>query len=124
MDSPKSAAPAGKKTARTAAGGADGPAWLTTVLRPAGSLDRAAAGRLGPALHALAAASDLVLLDLSAAEVRNPRALAAALRAPAAAFAETGRCLLVTGADAALTAELERAEILALTVAGDALAAA
>ncbi len=65
-----------------------------------------------------------VLLDLGAAEVRHPRALAAALRAPAAAFARAGRCLLVTGADATLTAALERAEILALTIAGDALAAA
>ena len=64
------------------------------------SLDRAAAARLAAALDALAASSDLVLLDLGAAEVRHPRALAAALRGPAAAFAQAGRCLLVTGADA------------------------
>ncbi len=42
-------------------------AWLTTVLRPAGSLDPVAVRRLAAALGGLAGASDMVLLDLTAA---------------------------------------------------------
>jgi hypothetical protein len=112
MDSSKAT---GLNSAVHAAAGEQG--WLTTVLRPAGRVDRATAHKLGAALAALADASDMVMVDLSAADVRNPRALAAALREPAAAFARTERCLLVTGASAELTAELERAAVAAVTLA-------
>jgi hypothetical protein len=37
--------------------------WLTTVLRPAGTLDRPALDRLSQALARLAASSDMVIVD-------------------------------------------------------------
>jgi hypothetical protein len=95
-------------------------AWLTTILRPAGSLDRAAARRLGAALGHLAAASDMIIVDLAAA-VRDPRALARALREPAVEIQRAGRCLLVVGAAPWLTAELDRAEVPVVTLAADAV---
>jgi hypothetical protein len=98
-------------------------AWLTAVLRPAGSLDQAAVRRLGAALGPLVAASDMVLLDLTAADIRNPRALARALSGPAAGFERAGRCLLVVGASPALTAELDRAAVAVATLAANALPA-
>jgi hypothetical protein len=94
-------------------------AWLTATLRPAGALDQAALGRLGAALDALAAASNMVIVDLAAADVRHPRALARALRGPAAAFERAGRCLLVMGATPALAAELDRAAVAVVTLAAD-----
>jgi hypothetical protein len=116
MDSSKAT---GLNCAVHAAAGEQG--WLTTVLRPAGRVDRAVAHKLGAALGALADASDMVMIDLGAADVRNPRALAAALREPAAAFARTGRCLLVIGASAELTGELERAAVAAVALAPGAI---
>jgi len=98
-------------------------AWLTTILRPAGTLDQAAARRLGATIGHLAAASDMVIVDLSAADVHGPRALALALREPATAFERASRCLLVIGAPAALTAELDRAAVPVVTLAADALPA-
>jgi hypothetical protein len=95
-------------------------AWLTTVLRPAGPLEAAAVRKLGAALDQLAAASDLVLLDLTAAVVRDPRALARALRAPATGFERAGRCLLVVGAPGRLVAELDRAAVPIVVLPGDA----
>jgi hypothetical protein len=86
-------------------------AWLTATLRPAGTLDPAALRRLGVALGGLAAVSNMAILDLTAADVRNPRALAQALRGPAAAFEKAGRCLLVMGASPALTAELDHVAV-------------
>ena len=102
-----------------AAAGEDGAAWLTTLLRPAGSLDPAAVRRLGTALGCLAVASDMAVLDLSAVTVPDPRTLARALREPAAAFDRAGRCLLVVGASAALTAEFNRAAVAVVTIARD-----
>lgn len=96
-------------------------AWLTTTLRPAGSLDGAAVRRLGAALGQLAVASDMVIVDLAAVGVRDPRALARTLREPAAEFERAGRCLLVVGASPALTAELDRAQVPVATLVGDAL---
>jgi len=95
--------------------------WLTTILRPAGSLDYTALQRLGLALGQLAAASDMAMLDLTATDVGDPRAFARALRDPAAAFERAGRCLLVIGASARLTAELDRAAVPVATLAEDAL---
>jgi hypothetical protein len=98
-------------------------AWLTAVLRPAGSLDPAAVRRLGAALGHLAAASDMVIVDLGACEVRNPRALARALREPAVEFERAGGCLLLIGATPALSAELDRAAVPVVTLAGDSVPA-
>ena len=93
--------------------------WLTAVLRPAGPLDAAAVRALMAALSPLAALSDMVLLDLTAAGVRDPRALARALQAPATALERAGRCLVLAGAAPALTAELDRALVPVVTLPGD-----
>jgi 1,2-phenylacetyl-CoA epoxidase catalytic subunit len=85
--------------------------WLTTVLRPAGALDRAARSRLIEALSRLADSSDMVIVDLAAACVTAPRTLARKLRAPALAFEQTGRCLLLVGAAPELVTELDRADV-------------
>ena len=95
--------------------------WLTTILRPAGSLDQPALRQLRESLGHLAACSSMVIIDLTAAEVGNPRTFARDLLAPAAAFEKAGRCLLLVGAPAKLTAELDRAAVPIVTLAADAL---
>ena len=95
--------------------------WLTTILRPAGALDAAALGRLRDALSPLSASSDMVIIDLTAAEIGSPRSLAMSLRTPALDFERAGRCLLVVGASPALTSELDRAAIPVVTLAADVL---
>ncbi len=97
--------------------------WLTVMLRPAGALDEAAANRLCAALSllTLAAGSDMVIVNLTASAVRNPRALARRLLSPARDFERAGRCLLVIGASAELAAELARAAVPVITLAADTL---
>ena len=95
--------------------------WLTTILRPAGALDASALRRLKNALGPLAACSDMVIVDLTAAEMRSPRALAMNLRQPALDFDRAGRCLLVVGASAELAAELDRDAVPVVTLAADVL---
>jgi hypothetical protein len=95
--------------------------WLTTILRPAGSLDRLALHRLSESLGHLAACSNMVIIDLTAADVVNPRTFARELRPPALAFEQAGRCLLLVGASPKLTAELDRAAVPVVTLAADAL---
>jgi hypothetical protein len=53
----------------------DFPAWLTTVLRPAGELDPDAERRLVDTLEAAATASDVVVVDVGAVGPlsRDPR---------------------------------------------------
>jgi hypothetical protein len=91
--------------------------WLTLITRPAGALDRAALGRLGAALGQLAASTDMVIVDLTAADVRSPRVLARNLRMPARSFEQAGRCLLLVGASAELAAELDHANVPVITLA-------
>ncbi len=91
--------------------------WLTTVLRPAGSLDTSGVGRLAEALTALTASSDMVIVDLSAATVPEPSRLAAALRGPARQLAGPGRCLLLVGVAPEVLRALGRAGVQAATVA-------
>jgi hypothetical protein len=98
---------------------ADG--WLTAILRPAGTLDERAAGRLCEALEHLAASSDMVIVNLTATAVARPRALAVKLMAPARMFDRAGRCLLVIGASPELTAELDGNAVPVITLAADAL---
>jgi hypothetical protein len=95
--------------------------WLTAILRPAGALDGPAAGRLCESLGHLAACSDMVIVNLTAASVSCPRALARRLLAPARRFDQAGRCLLVIGASAELAEELERNAVPVVTLAADAL---
>lgn len=89
--------------------------WLTTVLRPAGSLDRAARRRLSAALGHLAASCDMVIIDLTATQVAAPRALARNLRAPALKLQRAGLCLLLVGAPPDLLAELDRTAVPVIT---------
>jgi len=83
--------------------------WLTAVLRPAGALDQPALNRLSAALGHVAASTDMVIVDLTAAEVTAPRTLAHRMRAPARQLQQAGGCLLVVGAPPGLMAELGRA---------------
>ncbi len=95
--------------------------WLTTILRPAGRLDQPILRRLGETLSALAASSDMVIVDVTAVDGGNPRALARSLRAPALRFERAGHCLLLTGASAALAAELDRLDVPIVTLAANAV---
>jgi hypothetical protein len=97
--------------------------WLTTILRPAGSLDRSALHRLSESLGHLAACSNMVIIDLTAADVVNPRTFARDLLSPALAFEQAGRCLLLVGASPKLTAELDRAAVPIVTLAAEAMPA-
>jgi hypothetical protein len=80
--------------------------WLTTVLRPAGTLDQPALRRLRQALEWLAVSSDMIVIDLTATHVSAPRALARSLRTPARQLQQTGRCLLLIGVPDELAGEL------------------
>ena len=95
--------------------------WLTAILRPAGALDGPAAGRLCESLGHLAACSDMVIVNLTAASVSCPRTLARRLLAPARRFDRAGRCLLVIGPSAELAAELEHNAVPVVTLAADTL---
>jgi hypothetical protein len=95
--------------------------WLTTVLRPAGTLDRPALNRLSQALDRLAASSDMVVVDLTATQVAAPRVLARSLRAPALELQQPGRCLLLVGVPPDLAAELDRAAVRVATLAAETL---
>jgi hypothetical protein len=95
--------------------------WLTTILRPAGTLDDEALRRLRDALGPLSASSDMVIIDLTAAEIGSPRAVAMSIRTPALDFERAGRCLLVVGASPDLTGEFDRAAIPVVTLGDDAL---
>jgi hypothetical protein len=98
--------------------GASGQAgWFTSTVRPAGPLDHAALARLSEALGALEPSSDMVVVDLTAADVRDPRDLARHLLAPARRFDQAGRCLLLVGGSPRLTAELNRAAVPVVTLA-------
>jgi hypothetical protein len=94
--------------------------WLTAILRPAGTLDRAALRGLSESLGHLASSSNMVIVDLTAAVVSSPRTFARDLLAPARTFEETGQCLLLLGASPALTAELDRHAVPVITLAADA----
>ena len=93
--------------------------WLTTVLRVAGTLDQAALDQLRPVLLLLALSCDIVILDLSAATVASPPAVARGLLPPAAELDRAGRCLLLRGASPELITELSRARVPAVTLADD-----
>jgi hypothetical protein len=99
---------------------ADEGRWLTAILRPAGTLDKAALRGLSESLGHLASSSNMVIVDLTAAVVASPRAFARDLRAPARTFEAGGRCLLLLGASPALTAELDRLAVPVITLAADA----
>lgn len=90
--------------------------WLTSVLRPAGNLDPPQVKRLAAALEAVAASSDMVILDLAAATVPRPAQLAAALRAPARQLDQPGRGVLLICAVPEVVRALARIGVRAATV--------
>jgi uncharacterized membrane protein len=94
--------------------------WLTAILRPAGTLDKAAVRGLSESLGHLAGSSNMVIVDLTAAVVGSPRTFARDLRVPARTFEEAGQCLLLLGASPELTAELDRLAVPVITLAADA----
>jgi hypothetical protein len=102
-----------------ASAAADQGRWLTAILRPAGTLDKAALRGLSESLGHLASSSNMVIVDLTAAVVTSPRAFARDLLAPARTFEEGGQCLLLLGASAELTAELDRHCVPVITLAAD-----
>jgi len=81
--------------------------WLTAELRPAGVLSGSAIDTFVENLMTLAEKANLVV-NLVAATVPKPAALARALRGPGRALSAPDRCLLLVGADEALLRELRR----------------
>jgi hypothetical protein len=100
---------------------ADQGRWLTAILRPAGSMDRAALRGLSESLGHLASSSNMIIVDLTAADVRKPGAFARDLLAPARLFERGGQCLLLLGASPELTAALDRHGVPVVTLAADSL---
>jgi hypothetical protein len=100
---------------------ADQGRWLTAILRPAGSMDRAALRGLCESLGHLATSSNMIIVDLTAAVVRKPGAFARDLLAPARLFEQAGQCLLLVGASPELTAALDRYAVPVVTLAADSL---
>ena len=89
------------------------------ILRPAGSMDRAALRGLSESLGHLASSSNMIIIDLTAAVVCKPGAFARDLLAPARLFERAGQCLLLLGASPELTAALDRYQVPVVTVAAD-----
>jgi hypothetical protein len=100
---------------------ADQGRWLTAILRPAGSMDRAALRGLIESLGHLASSSNMIIVDLTAAVVSKPGAFARDLLAPARLFERAGQCLLLLGASPELTAALDRYAVPVVTLAADSL---
>jgi hypothetical protein len=100
---------------------ADQGRWLTAILRPAGTMDRAAVRGLSESLGHLASSSNMIIVDLTAAVVGKPGAFARDLLAPARAFERAGQCLLLLGASPELTAALDRYAVPVVTLAADSI---
>jgi hypothetical protein len=116
------AAPAvGAAVGAAATEAADQGRWLTAILRPAGSMDRAALRGLSESLGHLASSSNMIIVDLTAAVVCKPGAFARDLLAPARLFERAGQCLLLLGASPELSAALDRYRVPVVTLAADAL---
>jgi len=98
---------------------ADQGRWLTAILRPAGSMDRAALRGLCQSLGHLASSSNMIIVDLTAAVVVKPGAFARDLLAPARLFERAGQCLLLLGASPELSGALDRYRVPVITLAAD-----
>lgn len=83
--------------------------WLTATVRPAGDLAGRTIERLVDEVVALARRANIVVLNLVAARVPRPAALATALRRPGAMLSGPDKALLLVGADPRLLDELRRA---------------
>ena len=82
--------------------------WLTAMLRPAGELAGRAVERFVDDIVALAQRANIVVVNLVAASVPAPAALASALRRPGTMLSGPDKALLLVGADERLLRELER----------------
>lgn len=82
--------------------------WLTAMLRPVGELADRAIERFIEDLMALAQRANIVVVNLVAASVPAPAALARALRVPGAMLSGPDKALLLVGADDSLLRELRR----------------
>ncbi len=82
--------------------------WVTAMLRPAGELAGRAIECFVDEIMALAQRATIVIVNLVAATVPKPAALARALRRPGAVLSGPDRALLLVGADPDLLAELRR----------------
>jgi hypothetical protein len=82
--------------------------WLTAMLRPAGELAGRAIDRFIDDVMSLAQRANIVVVNLVAATVPTPAALARALRRPGAVLSAPDRALLLVGADEELLSELRR----------------
>jgi hypothetical protein len=113
--------PASGRPSTHAADGSD-PLWMTAMLRPVGVLVGTAIDRLAAELTAVAIGANIVVVNLVAAEVPDPDALAEALRHPGELLTGPDKCLLIVGAGEPLLAALDRCggEIAAVTTGPDA----
>ena len=82
--------------------------WLTAMLRPAGELAGRAIDRFVEDLVDLAQRANIVVVNLVAATVPSPLALARALRRPGRMLSGPDKALLLVGADDRLLSELRR----------------
>ena len=82
--------------------------WLTAMLRPVGELAGRAIDRFIDDLVDLAQRANIVVVNLVAASVPSPMALANALRRPGQMLSGPDKALLLVGADETLLAELRR----------------
>ena len=73
-------------------------AWLTAMIRPAGTFGRNDTGRLRALLDALSACASIVVLDLQAARLRSPRA-GEVIEDAACVIERRGGCLVCINID-------------------------
>jgi hypothetical protein len=83
--------------------------WLTAMLRPVGELAGRAIEGFVEDVMALAQRANIVVVNLVAANIPKPAALATALRRPGAMLSGPDKALLLVGADEQLLRELRRA---------------
>ena len=82
--------------------------WLTAMLRPVGELAGRAIERFVDDLVDIAQRANIVVVNLVAASVPSPLALAQALRRPGTMLSAPDKALLLVGADETLLRELRR----------------
>jgi hypothetical protein len=98
--------------------------WLTAMLRPVGELAGRAVDRFVDDVVALAQRANIVVVNLVAATVPAPEALARALRRPGTMLSGPDKALLLVGADDRLLGALRRIGGDIATIPGSALAPA
>jgi hypothetical protein len=82
--------------------------WLTAMLRPVGELAGRAIDRFVDDIVDLAQKANIVVVNLVAATIPSPAALARALRRPGVMLSGPEQALLLVGANDELLTELRR----------------